>query len=47
MSDDIALVLIKRIEALEAQVAALKAAKPEPLVWPPIDLGPVTGTGTA
>lgn len=44
MSDDIALVLIKRIEALEEQVAELKQAQPEPLVWPPIDLGIVEAT---
>jgi len=41
MSDDIALVLIKRIEALEEQMAELRKAQPEPLVWPAIDLGPV------
>lgn len=38
MTDDIALILIKRIESLEEQVAELKAAKPKPLEWPVIDL---------
>jgi len=42
MSDDIALVLIKRIEALEEQVAELKKAQPAPLEWPAIDLDVVT-----
>lgn len=41
MSDEIALVLIKRIEALEEQVAELKAPKLTPahlpIVWPQID----------
>lgn len=33
-----------RIEALEEQVAEMKAARPEPLTWPPIDLGLIEGT---